>query len=296
MTERGTDRYHTDPGHSATNPIQSVEETTVLITGATDGLGKGVATVLAQRGATVLVHGRDQGRIDAALAEIHEKTGSERLRGYLADLASLAAVRRLSEELLAAEPSLDVLVNNAGIGRGPTGAQHREQSAEGYELRLAVNYLAPFLLTELLLPRLRQTATARVVNVASIGQAPIDFDDVMLERGYEASRAYAQSKLALITFSFELADRLGDDGVTVNCLHPGTLMPTKIVHESWAHTVDTLEQGIDAVVRLAVDPEVAGVSGRYFDGQAEARAEAQAYDPAARQRLWDLSEQLVSRD
>jgi NAD(P)-dependent dehydrogenase (short-subunit alcohol dehydrogenase family) len=273
------------------------EPATILITGATDGLGKGAAVDLARRGATVLVHGRDRARLDATVDEIKKITGNEQVRSYLADLSSLAAVRGLGEQLLAAEPRLDVLLNNAGIGRGPTGAQHRELSADGHELRFAVNYLAPFLLTQLLLPRLQQSAPARIVDVASIGQAPLDFDDVMLERAYEGSRAYAQSKLALIMSSFELADRLGaagDGGVTVNCLHPGTLMPTKIVHESWAHTVDSLEHGIDAVVRLAVDPDLAGVTGRYFDGQVESKAHDQAYEPAARQQLWSLSEQLVA--
>jgi NAD(P)-dependent dehydrogenase (short-subunit alcohol dehydrogenase family) len=274
-------------------PDLDISTRTILVTGATDGLGKGVASELARRGATVLVHGRKQPRIDSTLADIRKATGSDRLRGHLADLSSLGDVHRLAEQLDADEPQLDVLVNNAGIGRGPTGAQHREESTDGYELRFAVNYLAPVLLTQLLLPGLRASAPARVVNVASIGQAPIDFNDVMLEHDYDASRAYSQSKLALIMFSLELAARLGDDSVTVNCLHPGTLMPTKIVHESWGYTVDTLEHGVDAVVRLAVDPDLAAVTGRYFDGQDESTANDQAYDPAARQRLWDLSHRLL---
>jgi NAD(P)-dependent dehydrogenase (short-subunit alcohol dehydrogenase family) len=271
-----------------------IDEPTILVTGATDGLGKGVATELARRGARVLVHGRDHDRIDATIAEIRRATGTDKIDGYLADLSSLAEVRRLGKEVSQAEPRLDVLVNNAGIGRGPTGAQHREVSEDGYELRLAVNYLAPFLLTDLLLPQLRQSAPARIVNVASVGQAPIDFDDVMLERSYDPSRAYSQSKLALVMFSFSLAERLRESGdeVAVNSLHPGSLMPTKIVHESWGYTIDTLEHGIDAVVRLAVDPELEGVSGRYFDGQEEAQANGQAYDAKAREQLWQLSEQL----
>lgn len=269
------------------------EQTTILVTGATDGLGRGVAGELARQGATVLVHGRDQKRVDAAVAEIRNETGNDRLRGYVADFASLAAVRRLADQLQAEEPRLDVLINNAGIGRGPNGGERREESADGHELRLAVNYLAPVLLTQLLLPQVKQSAPSRVVNVASIGQAPIDFDDVMLERDYDGTRAYAQSKLALIMFSIELAERLGTGIVTVNCLHPGTLMPTKMVREGWSHTIDTLDHGIDAVVRLAIDPELAGVTGRYFDGRTESQANEQAYDPAVRQRLWDLSQRLV---
>ena len=266
---------------------------TVLITGATDGVGRGVATELAMRGATVLVHGRDQRRIDATLAEIQAETGNEQLGGYLADLSSLADVRRLAEQVRAAEPKLQALVNNAGIGRSTGGRQHREESADGYELRFAVNYLAPFLLTQLLLPMLRESAPARVVNVASLGQAPIDFDDVMLERGYEGSLAYGRSKLALIMFSLELAERLRGQGVTVNCLHPATMMPTKIVVEAALPSVDTIRQGIDATVRLIASPDLEGVTGRFFDGHKEATAEDQAYDTSARRLLWDISERLV---
>ena len=268
---------------------------TVLVTGATDGLGRGVAARLAADGARVLVHGRSEARIADTTDEIHRTTGNDSCRGYLADFASLAEVRRLADDVQTNEGRLDVLINNAGIGRGPTGAQHREESADGHELRFAVNYLAPYLLTRLLLPLLKGSAPARVVNVASIGQSPVDFDDVMQRKGYDAAHAYSQSKLALIMFSVELAARLGHDGaVTVNSLHPGSLMPTKIVREAWSQTIDTLESGIAAVTRLATEPALDGVSGRYFDGQTESTALAQAYDPDALQRLWTLSAELVN--
>jgi NAD(P)-dependent dehydrogenase (short-subunit alcohol dehydrogenase family) len=262
----------------------------VLVTGSTDGLGRAVALDLARRGATVLVHGRDQERIDATRDQIERETGRP-ARGYLADFADLGQVGQLAERLQATEARLDVLVNNAGIGRGPTGEQRRELSRDGYELRFAVNYLAPFLLTRELLPLLRRSSPSRVINVASIGQAAVDFDDIMLERDYDASRAYGQSKLALIMATFELAERLASTGVTVNALHPGSLMPTKIVLEAWRHTIDTLEHGVRSVVRLVVD-ELEGVTGRYFDGEREARAHDQAYDPAARRRLWQMSSEL----
>jgi NAD(P)-dependent dehydrogenase (short-subunit alcohol dehydrogenase family) len=273
--------------------MRPIEASNIFVTGATDGLGKGVAADLASRGATVLVHGRDQGRIDAALEEIGEAAAGGAPRGYCGDLSALAEVRRLGEQL-SDEDRIDVLVNNAGIGSGPRDDQYRELSAEGYELRFAVNYLAPFLLTELLLPLLEASAPARIVNVASVGQAPIDFGDVMLERDYEGRRAYAQSKLALVMFTFELARRLDPGRVTANCLHPGSLMPTKIVAQSWGRTIDTLEQGIDATVRLITDPGLDGVSGRYFDGRQESTADGQAYDDEARERLWKLSEALVA--
>jgi len=242
----------------------------VLITGATDGLGRGLAHALDADGHTVLVHGRSEQRIADTLAEL-----SDRARGYRADLAALAEVRRLADEVLEHEPELDVLVNNAGIG----GRRRREESADGYELHFAVNYLAGFLLTRRLgdLP-------GRVVNVSSAGQAPIDFDDVMLERHFSGTQAYCQSKLAQIMFTFDLAD----DGVTAVALHPATYMPTKMV----SSPISTLEEGVDATARLVTAP-AAEVTGRYFDGTLEARADAQAYDADARRTLRELSERLT---
>jgi NAD(P)-dependent dehydrogenase (short-subunit alcohol dehydrogenase family) len=242
----------------------------VLITGATDGLGRGLARALDADGHTVLVHGRSEQRIAGTLAEL-----SGRSRSYRADLASLAEVRRLADEVREAEPELDVLVNNAGIGT----EGGREESADGYELTFAVNYLAGYALTRRLgdLP-------GRVVNVSSAGQAPIDFDDVMLERSYSGVQAYCQSKLAQIMFTFDLADA----GVTAVALHPATYMPTKMV----ASPISTLEEGIEATQRLVTAP-AEQVSGRYFNGTREERAHPQAYDAGARRALRELSERLT---
>jgi NAD(P)-dependent dehydrogenase (short-subunit alcohol dehydrogenase family) len=270
--------------------MRAPEQQTILVTGATAGLGKGLAHELADRGATVLVHGRNEARVDAAVAEIAEQTGSARLVPHIADLSSLAAVRRLAEEVGSDHVLLDALVNNAGVAM-----PERAESADGYELSFAVNYLAPFLLTRRLLPVLCRSSPARVINVASIGQAPVNFDDVMLERHYDTSYAYSQSKLALISFTFELSERLRADGATgisATALHPATLMPTKLVFETVGRTVDTLEQGVAATLRLVIDPELDGVSGVYFDGLEEASADPQAYDKDTRVRLWDLSERL----
>jgi NAD(P)-dependent dehydrogenase (short-subunit alcohol dehydrogenase family) len=275
--------------------MRPVSEQTVLVTGATDGLGRALARELAAEGAAVLVHGRSRARLDESLGEIRAATGNDRAHGYLADFASLGDVRRLAQEVERDCERLDVHVNNAGIGGGPRGGR-RETSADGYELRFAVNYLAPFLLTSLLLPLLRRSAPSRIANVASVGQSPIDFDDVMLERRYDGMRAYSQSKLAQITFTFELAERLrsaGDD-VSVNVLHPATLMNTKMVYESFGYTTSTVEEGVAATLRLAIAPELDGVSGRYFNQLREDEAQAQAYDPDARRRLWELSESLVA--
>jgi NAD(P)-dependent dehydrogenase (short-subunit alcohol dehydrogenase family) len=215
--------------------MRPVEQQTILVTGATDGLGKAVARELAARGATVLLHGRDDARLDETQREIRRATGSRSLRTYRADFSSLDEVRRLAAEVERDDGQLHLLVNNAGIGSGRDGT--REESADGHELRLAVNYLAPLLLTTLLLPLLRRSEPSRIVNVASIGQAPVDFGDVMLERSYDGMRAYSQSKLALVMFTLDLAERLSADGaeVTVNALHPASLMNTKMVYELRLH-------------------------------------------------------------
>jgi NAD(P)-dependent dehydrogenase (short-subunit alcohol dehydrogenase family) len=267
--------------------VRPVDRQTILVTGATDGLGRALARELVSRGATVLLHGRSEERLEDTQRELGAAAT------YVADFSSLEEVRRLASELERDQERLDLLVNNAGIGGGNGG---REESADGYELRFAVNYLAPFLLTNLLLPLLRHSAPARIVNVASAGQAAIDFDDVMLERRYDAMRAYGQSKLAQIMFTFELAERLrGEDGgVTVNALHPASLMNTKMVYESFGYTMSKVEDGVEATLRLAISPELEGVTGRYFDRLREARPNKQADDAEARRRLWRLSEELVS--
>jgi NAD(P)-dependent dehydrogenase (short-subunit alcohol dehydrogenase family) len=262
-------------------------EATILVTGATDGLGKRVALELAARGAIVLLHGRNPERSEAALEEIRKKTGDEGSRSYLADFSSLGAVRALAERILAQHQRLDVLINNAGVI-----VPERRESEDGFELTFAVNYLAHFLLTRLLLPLLRDSAPARIVNVASAGQSPVDFSDVMLERGYDGMRAYTRSKLAQVMFTFELAGRLSDAAVTANALHPASLMDTKMVLRTFGYTMSAVEEGADATVRLAASPELEGVTGRYFDGTREVRANRQAYDTQARKKLWALSEEL----
>jgi NAD(P)-dependent dehydrogenase (short-subunit alcohol dehydrogenase family) len=217
--------------------MRNLEEETILVTGATDGLGKRVTSALAGRGATVL-HGRSPERLEATLEELRGETRSEKLRCYLADLSSLDAVRDLAGRNLSEHDRLDVLVNNAGVI-----SPERKESGDGYELTFAINHLSHFLLTGLLLPLLRESAPARIVNVASDAQSPIDFDYPVLERGYDAMRAYTQSKLAQIVFTFELAGRLQDTGVTVNALHPASLMDTKMVHGNFGYTMSTVEEG-----------------------------------------------------
>jgi NAD(P)-dependent dehydrogenase (short-subunit alcohol dehydrogenase family) len=265
------------------------ERRTVLITGSTDGLGRACAQELAASGATVLIHGRNEQRARSALEEIRGETGSGKLRAYAGDFSSLDDVRLLAEQVASDEGRLGVLVNNAGIALGD---EQRRLSADGVELTFAVNYLAHFLLTAMLLPLLVRSAPARIVNVASIGQQAIDFDDVMLERGYHPFRAYAQSKLAQVMFTFELAERLGDSDVTVNALHPATLMDTKMVRRTFGRSMTSVDEGREATLRLVTSPELEEVTGRYFDGLQEATADPQAYDAESRRRLWELSERL----
>ena len=231
------------------------DQPTVVITGATDGLGKGLAKELAPSGARLILHGRNEEKGNALLEELGPVASGE-LVWRRADFASLDEVRALAE-MLEDEDRIDVLVNNAGIGTaGP-----REESAEGYELTFQVDYLAPFLLTRRLLPSIERSAPARIVNVSSAGQAPIDFDDVMLDRGYSGVQAYCQAKLALVMLTFDLAEELEGSGVTANCLHPGTYMPTNMVRRAGVDPVTPLEDGIAATMRLINSPEVEGIWG-----------------------------------
>jgi NAD(P)-dependent dehydrogenase (short-subunit alcohol dehydrogenase family) len=247
--------------------------TTVLVTGATDGLGRVVARDLASRGLDVLVHGRDEARTAAAAEEV----GAAGM--HVADFSSRGDVRALAEAL----PRLDVLVNNAGLI-----SERRRVTGDGLELTFQVNYLAPFLLTTRLLER---DPPRRVVHVAAAGQERPDFGDLMLEHGYDEWRAYRQSKLAQIMFSFECARRFPE--VESVALHPATFMDTKMVRSRVGRPSNTVQTGADATVRLAADLDLE-VQGRYFDVQREARADAMAYDADARKRLWDISEQLLS--
>ncbi|HEY5081824.1 MAG TPA: SDR family NAD(P)-dependent oxidoreductase [Bauldia sp.] len=262
---------------------------TILITGSTDGVGRLVAERLAADGAHVLVHGRDRKRGNSLVAAV-DKGGKGKATLYLADLSSLDEVRRLAKEVLADNKRIDVLVNNAGIGFLPA---ERRATADGYEVRFAVNYLSGFLLTHLLLGTLRASAPARIVNVASIGQSPIDFDDPMMERNWQGGRvAYTQSKLGQVISTFSLAEELAG-GVTVNALDPATFMDTAMVRDAGLTPQSTVAEGADAILALAVGPQHATTNGKFFNGLSEARANEQAYDVTARAKLRALSRKLT---
>jgi NAD(P)-dependent dehydrogenase (short-subunit alcohol dehydrogenase family) len=268
-----------------------VDGKTVLVTGSTDGVGRYVAAKLAAGGAKVLIHGRDRDRAKS-LADQIKRVGQGEAIFYQADLSSLAGARQLADAVLADHKRLDVFVSNAGIGSRTQG-DARRTSADGYELRFAVNYLSGFLLAHLLLPLIKASAPSRVVNVASLGQHPIDFDDVMITRNYSGSRAYTQSKLAQIMFTIDLAREFEGSGVTVNSLHPATYMNTTMVREGGITPISTVEQGGEAILHLVAGDDMAGKTGLFFNGMREAQANPQAYDEGARKRLRTLSLELT---
>ncbi|TVR78734.1 MAG: SDR family NAD(P)-dependent oxidoreductase [Rhodospirillales bacterium] len=273
--------------------MAALADKVILVTGATDGIGKGTAGELAAMGARILLHGRRAERVTQAKHDLGRIAPDARIDPFVADFSALAQVRELADAVIRRTDHLDILINNAGIGAGPSGAQRREQSADGHELRFAVNHLAPFLLTHLLLPLLAQGMPARVVNVASAAQRPIDFDNVMLERDYDGFRAYAQSKLAMVMATFEFARCLEEQAITVNAVHPGSLLDTKMVREGFGTPQGPVEQGIASEVFVATSPDLVDVTGTYFDELRPAKAHPQAYDADARRRLWRLSEQLT---
>lgn len=259
---------------------------TILITGATSGLGRYVAFELVRAGHVVLAHGRDPGRTERLVEELRTEGDAE---GFVADLASLAEVRELGAHVAGAHPDLDVLINNAAVGAAPGAG--RELSADGHELRLAVNYLAAVVLTRTLLPLLRANAPARIVNVGSVGQAPVDFDDIEFRRGFDGYAAYRRAKFALAAHTFTLAEELAGTGVAVNVVHPATFMDTAMVREGGIQPLSTVADGAPGVLALATRD--LGTGG-YFDGTRRARAHEGTYDREVQKRLAAVTDQLLT--
>jgi len=272
-----------------------------LITGATSGIGKATAMGLANMGAGVVMVGRDRGRGEAALAEIKEKSANASVDLMLADLSSQEQIRRLADEFKEAYPRLDVLINNAGLFRSK-----RITTAEGLETTFAVNHLAYFLLTKLLLDVLKASASSRIVNVSSgdHNNGAIDFDDLQGEKGYKGAKAYSQSKLADVLVTYELARRLEGTGITANCLHPGAGVRTNsgsgvsgvfgLIVRALRPFMISPEKGAETSIYLASSPEVEGLSGRYFVKKAEARSSDVSYDESRARRLWEVSAELTN--
>lgn len=266
-------------------PTPGPDQQVVLVTGSTSGLGREVALRMGSLGAFVIVHGRDEDRGMAVVREIDAGPGSARF--VQADFSDFDNVRALAEVVLRDYDRLDVLVNNAGFGSAP---DERWLSDDGHEFRFQVNYLAPFLLTNLLKERVVASAPSRIVNVSSLAQAPIDWDDVMIEHDFSGRRAYGQSKLAQIGHTFDLHEELGSSGVVVTALHPATYMPTGMVQRLGVTPRATIEEGADAVMNLIVGDVVGGL---FYNQLTPQRAHAQAYDDESRRRLRDLSRELT---
>lgn len=271
--------------------MRPIDEQTVLVTGATSGLGRALAQRLAEHGATVLAHGRDADRLARTREEIRQATGRD-VATVQADLAELSQVDRLADEVLAGCPQLHALVNNAGVGFGAPGAA-REVSADGIELRFAVNHLASYLLARRLAELLVASAPARIVQVASAGQLALDPGDPLTERNYDGTTAYRRSKLAQVMAGYDLAADLVGTDVSVNSLHPATFMDTAMVRENEQTPYSTVAEGLEAAWRLVADPALDGVSGRYFNGTRQSEPDPHADDPAERARVRQLSDDLI---
>lgn len=269
--------------------MKRVEEMVVLVTGSTDGIGKETAGRLAGMGATVLVHGRARQRADDALEELREETGSGRMSAVVGDLSSMGGTRGISEQVQAEHGRLDVLINNAGIV-----AEEHTETEDGHELTFAVNHLAPFLLTNLLLDALKRAAPSRVVTVSSElhARARMEFDDPGLARDWGPRKAYNQSKLANVMFTYELARRLEGTGVTANAMHPG-VVGTKLLRRGFGARGSSATGAAEALVYLATSPEMEGVTGRYFRKGQEASSSPASLDEKAQRRLWEMSVGMV---
>ncbi len=272
-----------------------------LITGATSGIGKATALGLAQTGATVVLVARNVKQGEAIQTEIKQQSGNEAIELLIADLSSQAAIRQLAQDFLALHQTLHVLINNAGVMMGS-----RTTTVDGIETMLAVNYLAPFLLTNLLLTVIKASSPARIINVASVPvNIRINFADLQATRKYSGFRQYQHTKLALVLFTYELARRLRGTGVTVNCLHPGTVgtnilrNPPPLIGLAAKIPIASLvfsspEKGAETSLYLATAPEVEQVTGKYFRKKKEARSAKASYDEQVAQRLWEVSEDMTA--
>ncbi len=266
-----------------------MQSKTILVTGSTDGIGKQTALELAGMGAQVILHGRSEQRCRATLDEIQQATGNKLLRFYAADFASLRQVREMATAVQRDHNRLDVLVNNAGVYM-----HERVLTDDGLEMTFAVNHLAHFLLTNLLLPVLKNSPAARIVTVASSAheKRQVDFDNLQGEKHFDGFKAYLLSKLGNILFTYELAQRLQGSAVTANCLHPG-VVDTKMQRMSFNLGGVSVAEGAETSIFLASSPAVEGVSGKYFVSKKEAESAPLTYDTVIQKSFWQVSEQLA---
>ncbi|MCF8261681.1 MAG: SDR family oxidoreductase [Melioribacteraceae bacterium] len=260
----------------------------VLITGSTDGIGKATARILAENDFYIIIHGRNEDKCKNFQKELLNK-------GYdceyvIGDFASLKSVSEMANCLKVKHLSLDILINNAGIYM-----KEKEFSVDGFEMTFAVNHLAPFLLTNLLLDTIKNSNNARIINVSSIAhtRGRKDFDNLNSEQIFDHYAAYAQSKLANVFHTYELAQKLNPEHVTVNCLHPGVIS-TKLLKKGFGMEGASLEEGASTSVYLASSKEVENISGKYFVQSKETPSSPDSYDKSVGKLLWEISEQMVS--
>ncbi len=259
----------------------------ILITGSTDGIGLQTATDLAAMGHKIIVHGRNFQKVEKSLEIIRKKTGKSNTGYVIADLSSLEDVRKMVETVKSEYGRLDVLLNNAGVFK-----RDKELSKDGFEMTFAVNHLAHFLLTNLLLDIIKESK-GRIVTVSSMAHSSdIDFDNLQGEKFYDGYTAYAYSKLCNILFTFRLSDELFGSGVTANCLHPGVIS-TKLLHAGWGHGGASPRQGAETSVYLATSPDVSRITGEYFVNKSPANPAAISYDVEIQEKLWDISEKMT---
>lgn len=263
---------------------------TILITGSTDGIGKQAALELAKMGSRIFLHGRNRERAESCKEEIIRTNGNSNIETFIADLSSLEQVRELSSDIHARTEKLDVLINNAGVDM-----MEKQITADGYEATFAINYLAPYLLTSLLLDILQKGAPSRIINVSSSVhyKARIDFENLQGEKNFIGWHAYTTSKLAMVMFTKELAERLKNEHITCNSLHPGAV-DTKMLRARFPDFRGiSLAEGAATSVYLASSPEVENISGEYFDKCKIAPHSPLADDPELRAKLWTISEELT---
>ena len=266
-----------------------MKDKTVLITGATDGIGKQTALDLALKNATVILHGRNEQRLLETAKDITRTTSNQKIKIVIANLSSLSQVRKLAEEIQSQFNRLDVLINNAGVYM-----KKRMLTEDGYEMTFAVNHLSHFLLTNLLLELIKQSSPSRIINVSSVAhtRAQLDFTNLQGEKNYDAYNAYAVSKLANILFTYELSERLKGSDVTVNCLHPGVI-GTKLLWEGFSIKGADVIEGAETPVYLASSPEVKNITGKYFVRQKDSLSSELSYSKEYQKKMWEISAKLV---
>jgi NAD(P)-dependent dehydrogenase (short-subunit alcohol dehydrogenase family) len=267
-----------------------MDKKTILVTGATDGIGKQTALELAQMGHQVLVHGRNKNKSEAAAEEISKATGNESVKAVHADLTDFQQIKALADEIKNRYDRLDVLLNNAGVFEN-----EKVILPNGLERTFMVNHMAPFALTLELLDLLKSTPDSRIVNVSSMAQSgSIDFDNLNGEKYFDPYNAYAVSKLENVLFTYKLARMLKEDGVTANCLHPG-VVSTKLLHAGWGMGGVSVHAGAQNSIYAAVSPEMEGKTGLYLVSQKPAKSAAISYDKKVQDRLWEISQEIVRR-